>query len=247
MINSKYSVLLTGFGKGIGREILLDCIKSKAYVIGITRSKDDLKGIKVNNKKTKFFFGDVTDDNLIDKVFEFIKKNKIRLNGLINNAGIRYRKKFENISKKDLETVLENNFISPFLIIQKFYKNCDKSRNCSIVNIGSIVGERGFDELSAYGASKSAINGLTKCLMVEFSNQYKNIRINSVNPGFTKTSFYKKFKQNKKLHEWTLNKTPLKKWATTKEISNLVMFLLSEKSSYINGQSINIDGGWTSQ
>lgn len=247
MINEKYAVLITGFGKGIGRDILFECIKSKAYVIGITRSKEDMKGIKLNNTKNKFFFGDVTDIKLIDKVFKFIKRNNIKLNGLVNNAGIRHRKKFNNISKKELENLLDNNLISPFLITQKFYKNCNKSKNCSIVNIGSIVGERGFDELSAYGASKSALNGLTKCLMVEFSKKYKNIRINCVNPGFTKTSFYKKFKKNKELHEWTLNKTPLNKWATTNEISNLVMFLLSEKSSYINGQSINIDGGWTSQ
>ena len=83
--------------------------------------------------------------------------------------------------------------------------------------------------------------------MSEFSKNHKKIRINCINPGFVKTSFYKKFKRNKSLYNWTLNKTPLKRWATPSEISNLIIFLLSDKSTYINGQSINIDGGWTSQ
>ena len=122
-----------------------------------------------------------------------------------------------------------------------------KKKNCSIVNIGSIVGEKGLSELSGYGASKAALNGLTKCLMSEFSQNYKKIRINCLNPGFVKTSFYKKFKKNKKLYNWTLSKTPLKRWANSIEISNLILFLLSENSTYINGQCINIDGGWTSQ
>ena len=142
---------------------------------------------------------------------------------------------------------MENNFVSPFIITQKFYENCDKKKNCSIVNIGSIVGENGLTELSGYGSSKGAINSLTKCLMSEFSQNYKNIRINCINPGFVKTSFYKKFKKNKKLYNWTLNKTPLNRWANSNEISNLIFFLLSDNSSYINGQCINIDGGWTSQ
>ena len=83
--------------------------------------------------------------------------------------------------------------------------------------------------------------------MSEFSEKHKNIRINCINPGFTKTSFYRKFKKIKKLYNWTINKTPLSRWANSQEISKLVFFLLSEESSYINGQCINIDGGWTSQ
>ena len=241
------TILITGVGKGIGKEIFLDSIKAGAFVIGVTRSKKDIKIINQTNIKSKFFYVDISKITTINKIFNYLKKNKIKLTGLVNNAGIRQRKKFERITKNDLTKIMENNFVSPFLITQKFYDNCDKKKNCSIVNVGSIVGEKGLSELSGYGASKGALNGLTKCLMSEFSKNHKKIRINCINPGFVKTSFYKKFKRNKSLYNWTLNKTPLKRWATPSEISNLIIFLLSDKSTYINGQSINIDGGWTSQ
>jgi NAD(P)-dependent dehydrogenase (short-subunit alcohol dehydrogenase family) len=239
-------ILITGVGKGIGREIFFDALKAGAYVIGVTRSKNDIKNLADISGNFKLFFGDISQAKTINKIFNYLKKNKIKLTGLVNNAGIRQRIKFEKITKKDLLSVLENNLISPFIITQKFYLNSNKKKNCSIVNVGSIVGERGFTELSGYGSSKSAMNGLTKCLMAEFSKRNKNIRINCVNPGFTKTSFYEKFKK-KKLYNWTINKTPLKRWASSNEISSVIIFLLSENSTYINGQSINIDGGWTSE
>ena len=239
-------ILITGVGKGIGREIFFEALKAEAYVIGVTRNQKDMKNLDQFKGKYKLFYGDVTKEATINKIFNYLIKNKIKLTGLVNNAGIRQRKKFEKITKKDFVKVLNNNLISPFMITQKFYIHSDKKRNCSIINIGSIVGEKGFAELSGYGSSKSALNGLTKCLMAEFSKKAKNIRINCINPGFAKTSFYEKFKKNKNLYNWTINKTPLKRWASSKEISNVIMFLLSENSSYINGQSINIDGGWSS-
>ena len=72
---------------------------------------------------------------------------------------------------------MENNFEAPFSIIQKFCENCEKKKNCSIVNIGSIVGEKGLSELSGYGASKAALNGLTKCLMSEFHRIIKRLEL----------------------------------------------------------------------
>ena len=100
---------------------------------------------------------------------------------------------------------------------------------------------------SNFSLSKSNIGlvGLTKSVSVEMS-KYK-IRSNIINPGFTKTSFYKSFKKDKKaLYKWTTMRTPMKRWGEPEEIANLVCFLLSNKSSYITGESINIDGGWTS-
>jgi 3-oxoacyl-[acyl-carrier protein] reductase len=240
-------ILVTGVGKGIGRQIFFDAIKAGAYVIGVTRSKKSLKKSFNINGNYKLFFGDISKISTINKIFNYIKNNKIKLTGLVNNAGIRQRIKFEKITQEEILNVFKNNLISSFIITQKFFLNHDKKKNCSIVNIGSIVGERGFSELSGYGASKSALNGLTKCLMAEFSARNKNIRVNCVNPGFVKTSFFKKFKKRKKLYNWTLNKIPLNRWGTSDEISKIVIFLLSQNSTYINGQSLNIDGGWTVQ
>jgi len=98
-------------------------------------------------------------------------------------------------------------------------------------------------ELSAYAASKGALTSLTQSFSTEMSK--KGIRANVISPGFTKSSFYKDFKKNKKnLYKWTIIKTALGRWGETNEISNLILFLLSEKSSYITGENIKIDGGW---
>ena len=120
-----------------------------------------------------------------------------------------------------------------------------KKKPGSVVNIGSIVGQLGFKELAGYASTKSALVGLTKSFAVEMSE--KHIRANLVNPGFTKTSFYEKFRKNKKgLYKWTIQRTPMKRWGEPEEISNLICFLLSDKASFITGETINIDGGWTS-
>ena len=129
--------------------------------------------------------------------------------------------------------------------MQIFSKSLIKKKlKGSIVNIASIVGENGFSELSAYGATKGALISLTKSFATEFAKM--NIRANCVSPGFTKTSFYKKFRTKKKLYNWTISRIPMSRWGNPDEIANMICFLLSDKSEYINGENINIDGGWLS-
>ena len=71
-----------------------------------------------------------------------------------------------------------------------------------------------------------------------------NIRVNCISPGFTETSYFQKFKKKKKLYNWTLSRIPMKRWGKTNEISGVIKFLLSEESSYINGENLSVDGGW---
>ena len=183
---------------------------------------------------------------MIKKIFKDSIKEKKKINGIINNAGIRFRKSYLKISRKNLQQVFDNNFFSIFFIIQEFLKviGLKSNESCSVVNIGSIVGKIGFSELSAYASTKSAIVGFTKSLSSEFSKN--NIRFNVVNPGFIKTSYFKKFKKKKKLFNWTLSRIPAKKWGEPCDISEFLVFLMSDKSKYFNGEDINIDGGWLS-
>jgi len=241
----KKIILLTGAGKGIGKEILNLLLKEKVIIYAITRDKKDFKWIK-EKKNLYLFEGDITNQNTINKLFKNVKKNKHVLNCLINNAGIRQRKKFSKISNNELNYVFENNFFSIYKLIQEFSKQFKfKSYMGSVINISSIVGNLGFDELSGYASSKSALDGLTKSLAVELS--VKKIRVNSIAPGFIKSSYFENFKKNKsKLYSWTLSRIPLKKWGENLDVANLTLFLLSENSKYINGQIIKIDGGWTS-
>tara|TARA_B100000989_G_scaffold294175_2_gene272793 strand:+ start:19120 stop:19875 length:756 start_codon:yes stop_codon:yes gene_type:complete len=246
---NKKIILISGVGKGLGKTFLENCIENGARVIGFTRSSTDLKKIKKKYlKKSKIFIGDGKNTKFIDEIFSFLKSKNIELDGLINNAGERQRSSFIDIDYEEIKKLTTNNFLSKFYLTQKFIKHI-KKRNISrsIVNIGSIVGEIGFSNLVGYGSTKAALIGFTKCLAVELAKKNINCRVNIINPGFVKTSYFKNFTKNKKLYKWTINNTPMRRWAEPVEISNLAIFLLSNKSSYLNGQKINIDGGWTAK
>ena len=245
MILKNKSILVTGAGKGIGLSISKQASIEGAIIYAITRSKKDI--IKLNRiKNVKAFYGDASNFKLIKKIMEISIKEKNTITGLVNNAGERQRIDFLKINKKKIQHIFNVNFFTAFSNMQIFSKILkNKNLSGSIVNIGSIVGQLGFSQLVGYASSKSALVGLTKSVSVEMS-KYK-IRSNIINPGFTKTSFYKSFKKDKKaLYKWTTMRTPMKRWGEPEEIANLVCFLLSNKSSYITGESINIDGGWTS-
>ena len=236
------NILLTGVGKGLGKEMIFNFVKNGAFVYGITRSRKDIKALS-KLKNTKIFYGDVRNAKILAKILKQSIKDKRLINGLVNNAGIRQRKEFLKISKKNLKEIFEINFFSIFQLIQIYIRYIKRFKiSSSIVNVGSIVGETGFKDLSGYASTKGALKSLTKCLASEFSDD--NIRFNQVNPGFVKTSYFKKFRKKKKLYNWTLSRIPMNRWGNSEEISNLVSFLLSDKSSYLTGETINIDGGW---
>jgi NAD(P)-dependent dehydrogenase (short-subunit alcohol dehydrogenase family) len=245
MILKNKSILVTGAGKGIGLSVTNKASIEGAIVYAITRSKKDI--VKLNRiKNVKAFYGDASNFKLIKKIMEISIKEKNIITGLVNNAGERQRIDFLKIDKKKIQHIFNANFFTTFFNMQIFSKVLkNKNLSGSIVNIGSIVGQLGFNQLVGYASSKSALVGLTKSVSAEMS-KYK-IRSNIINPGFIKTSFYKNFKKDKKsLYKWTTMRTSMKRWGEPEEIADLVCFLLSNKSSYITGESINIDGGWTS-
>jgi NAD(P)-dependent dehydrogenase (short-subunit alcohol dehydrogenase family) len=238
------NILVTGAGKGIGFSTTNLLIKKGYYVFALIRDKKDNKKFKFK-KNLKIINGDVNNHNLIKKIFKQSNSDKKIITGLVNNAGIRQRKSFLDISSKDLTGIFSTNFFSIFFIMQEFSKNLIKKKlNGSIVNISSIVGQNGFSELSSYGSTKGALSSLTKCFAVEMAK--KKIRANSVSPGFTETSYFKNFKKKKDLYKWTLSKIPMNRWGKSEEISKVILFLLSDQSSYITGENINVDGGWLS-
>ncbi len=243
------NILITGVGKGIGNKLFIDCLREGYFVYAIVRSKRDFHDLKkkVNRKLCRIYLGDIKSISLIEKILKDSIKLKKKINCLVNNAGERQRKDFVKIKKSEIFNIFENNFFSHFLVTQKVvnYFKKFKLKNASVISVGSIVGTRGFEQLSGYASTKSALEGLTKSLAIEFAKD--KIRFNIVNPGFIKTSYFNKFKKNKKLYNWTLQKTPLNKWGESSDVSELILFLLSNKSKYINGQSISIDGGWTAQ
>ena len=242
MLFKNKAILVTGGGKGIGKSIIEGLLNEGAYIYTIIKSKEDNKNFRKNNN-IKIYNGKVENEKLVKTIFKDSIKDKKIIIGLVNNAGIRLRKDFNKISKKELRNIFNVNFFSIFRIMQLFSEYLKfKKEKGSIVNVASIVGHVGFKQLAAYASTKGALISLTKSFASEMA--IRGIRANTVSPGFTKTSYYKKFKNNKKLYQWTLSRIPLKRWGDSSEIANLIIFLLSNKSNYITGENINIDGGW---
>ena len=237
----KKGVIVTGVGKGIGRQILNYFIEKEIFVYGITRNKKDILDL-LNNKYCKIYISDIRKINVVKKILKHSIKKKIEINGMINNAGIRQRISFDKLTNYNLKKVFDINFFSIFKIMKIYFSYCKKYKiKSSIVNIGSIVGSVGFENLSGYSATKGALNSLTRSFAVEAA-QY-NIRANVVEPGFIKNSYYEKFRKTP-LYKWTLSRIPMKRWGESLEISKLVYFLYSSDSSYITGETIAVDGGW---
>ncbi len=189
----KKNILITGAGKGIGETCLKNFINEGAYVYAIIKDRKDNHKFK-KLKNISIINGDVSNIKLIQGIIQKSIKDKKKINCVVNNAGIRHRKDFIDISNKELLKVFDVNFFSIFRILQllsKFWIKNDIEGN--VVNITSIVGQIGFKQLSAYASSKGALISLTKSFALEFSDF--GIRANSLSPGFTKTSFYEKFKK----------------------------------------------------
>ena len=246
MINVRHGIV-TGSGKGIGLAVVEKLLREKYYVTAITRSESkELENLKKTfKKKLVIIYQDLEKIYDLKKLLSNIFKTK-PISFLINNAGIRCRSSLDDLEYNDLITVHNINFLSPFFITKEYLKNIKKNNKTkhSIISITSIVGPRGFADLSSYAASKGALESSMRSLAVEYGD--KNVRINCIAPGFIKTSYFNSFKKNKsKLYKWTLAKTPMKRWGDPFEVANIVEFLVSEKSSYITGSTIYVDGGWT--
>lgn len=242
--------LITGIGKGIGLTLTKSLIKSKNIrVIGINRSENSeiikLKG----NPNFKFYKCDVSNfakiNQIIDKIFIVYGP----IDFVVNNAGVRARVNLSNADIKNYKNVFNVNTLGPINItkniINKIYVNKRIYKELRVINISSIVGLRGFKDLSVYACSKAALDAFTKSISLEYAKY--GLVINSIAPGFFKTSYFKNFKKNKSLYNWTLENIPMNRWGEESELVELLLFLIESKSNYINGSVITMDGGWTAK
>jgi 3-oxoacyl-[acyl-carrier protein] reductase len=226
----KKNVLITGSNRGIGKAIL-ECYNNKDYVI---------YGLGKKNTHNKNYYSiDLSKNKDVLKFIKIIKKLKIDI--LINNAGINKIENFHKIKFFDLKKIFHVNFFSAYLISQAVIPNMIKNRWGRIINITSIFANSVKELRSSYVSSKFALNGLTKCMAAEYSN--RNILINAVAPGVTKTDLTKKILKNK-IH-LIKKKIPMNRLAEPKEIADVVYFLGSEENTFITGQQILVDGGYT--
>jgi len=214
-------VLLTGGSRGIGKAIYEE-IKDSFEVIAPTREELNLESL-----------------NSIESYF---KKTNIEFDILINNAGINIIKTIDSILDQDIEKINQINLTAPLKLIQCVSKNMKKNNFGKIINISSIWGIRSKEKRTLYSTTKFGIIGQTKALARELGEH--NILINAVCPGFTATDLTMQSLNEKEIKDIQAQ-IPLNRLAKPIEIAKTVKFLISEENSYITGQTITIDGGFT--
>jgi 3-oxoacyl-[acyl-carrier protein] reductase len=223
----KRSVLITGASRGIGQAILENFEKNGYQIIAPQRSELDL----VNEASVTNFIKE-------------IKEKKLKIDVLINNAGINELAEIETINKEQLEKMFQINLYSVISLTQAVLPNMVAQQWGRIVNISSIFGIISKEKRAMYSMTKSALNSFTKTCAIEYGKY--NILVNSICPGYIETDLT--FKNNSKADiENILKRIPMGRMAKANEIAQYVLFLSSEFNTYLIGQNIIIDGGFSCQ
>ncbi len=234
-------ILVTGANRGIGLNIIQRLNNDGYTVIGTSRTDDGANIIsqEINSNGGKGLKMDVTNQESINSAIKNIQDEYGALYGLVNNAGITNDNLLMRMTEEQWLSVIETNLTSIYRVTKSIVKDMMKAREGRIVNIGSIVGMMGNAGQSNYSASKSGLLGFTKSLARELSS--RNINVNSISPGFIDTDMTKALSEDQ-IDNLSKN-IPLGRIAESSEVSSVVSFLLSDDSSYITGENINVNGG----
>lgn len=244
MILKDKVAIVTGASRGIGRAIAVELARAGAkiafnYLKNDAQAKILLEEIDKIGSVALSFKSDIRDFNTAKEFVEQVKNYFGSLDFLVNNAGITRDMALMNMEKSDWDDVIETNLTGYFNMARSVIVTFLKQKSGGIVNISSISGISGMPRQVNYSASKAGIIGLTKALAREVAPY--NIRVNCVAPGFIETDMTHELKET--VREKVKQQIPFSRFGTTEEVAKLVLFLLSDKSSYITGQVIKIDGG----
>ena len=240
MINLKnVNIILTGATGGIGNSILEKLVEAEANILATGTNEEKLKKIKEKYK------------NVITKKFELQNHGEVEsflnsctdelggLDILINNAGITLDNISLRLTEENWKKVIDINLTSTFLMCKFAIKKMLKNKKGKIINITSIVAHTGNVGQANYSASKAGIIGFTKSLAIEYAK--KNININCISPGFIETEMTKNI--NEEHRNLLISKIPSGSLGKAEDVTNCVEFLASEKSDYITGETIHVNGG----
>ena len=232
--------LITGASGGIGKEIAKVLIEHNAEVCISGRNIEELNALKESLGKKCFIVA--CDLSKKEEIVELVKKSDDLLGHidiLINNAGITKDNIFLRMSENEWEDVLSVNLSSTFSILKLITKGMVKRKYGRIINISSIVGVTGGAGQVNYSASKAGLIGLTKSLSQEIAT--RNITVNCIAPGFIETPMTEKLEVKRK--DAIISSIPMNRIGTPKDLSSAIIFLASQESSYITGQTLHINGG----
>ena len=234
------NIIITGASGGIGNSIIKKLNEAGANILASGTRMEKLEELKENFKNIKILKFDISQK---DKVEEFIENSTNELggslDGIVNNAGITQDNLAIRMSIDEWQKVIDINLTSTFLMSKFAIKKMLKNKSGKIVNITSVVGHTGNLGQANYTASKAGIIAMSKSLAIEYAK--KNINVNCISPGFIKTAMTDKL--DEKFKEVIVSKIPSARLGDPDDIANAVLFLSSNQSNYINGETLHVNGG----
>jgi len=237
--------LVTGAAAGIGLAIARVLAEHGAHVYladingeGADSAAADLisTGLKATGVTA-----DVSRGQDVTAMLRRVKGDHGRLDVLVNNAGLNVRADFRHLSDADWVRIREVNLDGVVRVARDGFELLKASGRGSLVNVSSIMAQRGLRQLAGYSATKGAVTALSKALAVEYAPF--NIRVNAVAPGFVETALTDRVLRNPVIKKALLDQTPLRRFGTGEDIGKAVLFLASDDSTFVTGAEIPVDGG----
>ena len=234
------NIIVTGASGGIGNSIVKKLSDSGANILASGTKIEKLKELQSRFEKIKIMNFDISKSEKIEEFIEVATKDLGgNLDGIINNAGITQDNLAIRMNLDEWEKVININLTSTFLMSKFAIKKMLKNKSGKIVNITSVVGHTGNLGQANYTASKAGIIAMSKSLAIEYAK--KNINVNCISPGFIKTAMTDKI--DEKFKEVIISKIPSARLGEPDDIANAVLFLISNQSDYINGETLHVNGG----
>ena len=239
--------LVTGAARGLGHGIAEGLAQAGATVILNGRDRAALEKaaepMARAGGKTDLAVFDVTDQDAVTRGIAAIEAKHGRLDVVVNNAGIQRRHPLNEFPKADWDAIIATNLTAPFLVSQAVVPGMAKRKAGSIINVSSLTSELGRANISAYTAAKGGVRQLTRALAVELGGT--GVRVNAIGPGYFETEMNRALIDNKDFYNWVVGRTPMKRWGNPTELAGAAVFLASDASSFMTGQTIYVDGGFS--
>ncbi|MGF3103390.1 SDR family NAD(P)-dependent oxidoreductase [Rossellomorea sp. DUT-2] len=247
-LNDKLATV-TGAGRGIGRALSIGLAEAGADVVLLSRTRNDLEDtaseIEKLGRRAYIIPTDVTSREEIRKAISYIEDQNRSIDILINNAGMNIRSTALEVTDQEWQTIMDTNLKSAFMMSQEAGKHMMEKNQGKIINIASVAGHVALRTGVVYASTKAAMIQMTKVLAMEWGKY--NINVNSIGPWYFKTPLTAELLQNEEYVNDILAVTPLKRIGELEELVGPAVFLSSDASNYVTGQTIFVDGGMTIQ
>ena len=244
---TRKTAIITGASRGIGKAIALGFARAGADVILVSRNRvaleDVAKEIHSLGVKTLPVAADIGNPEDIQKAVDSALKVFPRIDILVNNAGISpVLKRAEELDLKEWEEILRVNLTGTFLFCQAVGKGMIQQGGGKIINMVSVGAVVGFPRQVGYCATKGGILQLTKVLALDWARF--NVQVNAIGPSYFETELTQGMRESKVISENLLRRTPMGRFGKPEEVVGAALYLASDASSYVTGQTIFVDGGW---